>query len=112
MVCDTRLKKGQTISERAAEVRRATSALEQAIAARRVTIKVGPQGAVVFQGWSEQERDGITDNCAYRRLLATGSALARAEIAKAEMTAGRTINRQAIAQGVHSHDGGKTWHGH
>jgi hypothetical protein len=112
MVCDTRLKQGQTISERAAEVRRATTALERAIAARKVTVKVGPQGAVAFIGWQDSERDGITDNCAYRRLLATGSALARAEIARAEALAGRKVSVQAVGQGLHSHDGGKTWHGH
>jgi hypothetical protein len=112
MVCDTRLKSGQTISERKAEVAKATTALDQAIAARRVQIKIGPQGAVVFQGWSDAERDGITDNCAYRRLLATGSALARAEIARAEAAAGRKVNLLAVGQGIHSHDGGKTWHGH
>lgn len=112
MVCDTRLKNGQTISQRKAEVAKATTALEQAIAARRVRVVVGPQGAVAFTGWSDAERDGITDNCAYRRLLATGSALARAEIAKAEAMAGRKVNTQAIGQGIHSHDNGKTWHGH
>jgi hypothetical protein len=25
--------------------------------------------------------------------------------------AGRTVNKQIIGQGVHSHDGGQTWHG-
>lgn len=112
MPCDTRLKQGQTIQERAAEVRRATTALEQAIAARKVQVKVGPQGAVAFVGWAESERDGITDACAYRRIMATGTALARAEIERAAVLAGRPINKQAIAQGAHSHDGGKTWHHH
>lgn len=112
MTCDTKLKPRQTIQERASEVRRAVSALDKAIAARRVLIKIGPQGAVAFEGWDAKERDGITDNCAYRRLLSTGSALARAELAKAETLAGRPINKQAVAQGHHSHDGGKTWHQH
>ena len=110
MPCDTRLKQGQTIQQRAEEVRRAVSALDKAIQERRVQIKVGPQGAVAFSGWSEQERDSVTDACAFRRIMATGTALARAEIAKAEQMSGRTINRQVIGQGVHSHDGGKTWH--
>lgn len=112
MVCDTRLKNGQTIQERAEEVRRASRALDKALAERRVRVKIGPQGAVVFENWSDSERDGITDNCAYRRIMATGSALARVEIAKAEQIAGRKVSVQAVGQGIHSHDGGKTWHGH
>lgn len=36
----------------------------------------------------------------------------RAEIARAEQIAGRSVDRQVLAAGVHSHDGGKTWVGH
>lgn len=43
--------------------------------------------------------------------MVTGSVLAKAEIARAELIAGRSINRQVIGQGVHSHNGGDTWHG-
>lgn len=110
MVCDTKLQPGQTIQQRADEVRRAVSALDQALQQRRVKVTVGPQGAIAFSGLTEAERAGVTDACAYRRLMATGTALARAEIAKAEQMSGRTVNRQVIGQGVHSHDGGKTWH--
>lgn len=112
MACDTKLKAGQSVSQRAEEIRRAVSTLDAAIRAKRVRITVGPQGAIAFAGLSEQERDGVTDACAYRRLMATGTALARAEIANAERLAGRTVNRQVIGQGAHSHDGGKTWHDH
>jgi hypothetical protein len=42
--------------------------------------------------------------------MATGSALARAAIEKAEAMAGRGVDRKVIGQGVHSHDFGKTWH--
>jgi hypothetical protein len=31
-------------------------------------------------------------------------------IAKAEQVAGRSVNRQVVGQGVHSHDGGESWH--
>jgi len=48
----------------------------------------------------------------YRRLMATGSALAKAKIAAAEALAGRAVSRQALANGVHSHDGGRTWGSH
>jgi hypothetical protein len=112
MPCDTRLKPKQTISERAAEVREATARLAVAIAAGRVRVKIGPQGAIAFENWDTQSRDGITDACAYRRIMATGSAMARMAIAKAEQLAGRGVNKQAVAHGHHSHDGGATWHSH
>jgi hypothetical protein len=112
MACDTRLKPRQTIQERAVEVREATVRLAAALAAGRVQVKIGANGVPVFTGWDEQSRDGITDACAYRRIMATGSALARMAIAKAETMAGRPVNKQAVAQGHHSHDGGATWHTH
>lgn len=112
MPCDTKLKQGQTISERAAEVRRAVSSLDSALASKRVRVKVGPQGAIAFDGWTAAERDGITDACAYRRLMVSGTALARAEIARAEQLSGRTVDRRVIGHGAHSHDGGRTWHDH
>jgi hypothetical protein len=112
MACDTRLKPRQTISERAQEIREAIARLSSALAAGRVKINIGPQGAINFAGWDETSRDGVTDACAYRRILATGNAMARLAIARAEQMAGRSVNRQAVAQGHHSHDGGKTWHTH
>lgn len=48
-----------------------------------------------------------------RRFLAFGSATAKAAIARAEALAGRTVNRQALAAGVHAHaghDGALHWH--
>lgn len=75
-----------------------------------VKVKVGPQGAITFAGLTEEQRDGVTDACAYRRLMVTGSALARAQIAKAEQLAGRGVDRKVVSNGTHSHDGGKTWH--
>jgi hypothetical protein len=110
MPCDTRLKGGQTIQQRADEVRRAVAKLSDLIGRGAVKPVIGPQGAIAFADWTDTDRDGITDACAYRRLMATGSALAKAKIAAAEAMAGRTVNRQALAQGAHSHDGGRTWH--
>lgn len=112
MPCDTRLKKNQTIQQRATEVRKAVSVLDAALAAGRARITIGPQGAVAFTGLTEVDRDGVTDACMYRRLMVSGSALAKAAVARAEQMSGRAVNRQAVAQGHHSHDGGKTWHGH
>lgn len=110
MPCDTRLKPKQTISERKAEVVKMVATLAQGLVSGRVVAKVGPQGAIAFDGLSDAERDGVTDACAYRRLMVSGSALAKAAIARAEMLSGRSVNKQALAHGVHSHDGGKHWH--
>ena len=112
MPCDTKLKKNQTISQRKAEVLKAVGTLDRLLASRSVKPKVGPQGGIYFEGWETQDRDGVTDACAYRRLMVTGSALAKAAIAKAEQLAGRSVNKQALGQGVHSHDGTHWHHGH
>lgn len=111
MPCDTKFLPGQTLTERKAEVKETVSALDEAIRKGRVRPKVGPQGAIAFEGWSDTDKRRVTDACAYRRIMATGSALARAEIARAERLAGRGVARDMVAHGHHSHDGGKTWHG-
>ena len=110
MPCDTKLKPRQTISERKIEVDRAVGKIQARILDGRVKVRVGPQGAIAFDGVEDDVRDGVTDACAYRRIMSTGTAFARAAIAKAEQLAGRPVNRQLVGQGVHSHDGGKTWH--
>jgi hypothetical protein len=112
MPCDTRLKPKQTLQQRAEEVRRAITRLSGALADGRVKVRVGPQGAIAFEGWSETKRDGVSDACAYRRLMVSGSILAKAAIARAEQLAGRSVDRRVVAHGVHSHDGGHTWHDH
>jgi hypothetical protein len=112
MPCDTKLAKGQTISERKAEIKTAVGRLAALLAAKQVKPVIGPQGAIAFEGWTEQDRSRVTDACAYRQIMSTGSALARAAIAKAEQLAGRSVNRQVVGQGVHSHDGGHHWHDH
>ena len=112
MSCDTRLKPKQTISERADEVRKAAAKFANALANGSARVVIGPQGAVAFEGMSEQDRDGVSDACAYRRIMVSGSALAKAKIAAAEQRSGRAINRAVVGQGAHSHDGGKTWHSH
>jgi hypothetical protein len=110
MPCDTELRKGQTLSQRKAEIRDAIARLNQQIVAGRVKPIVGPQGAITFGGWSDEERSGVTDACAYRRLMVSGSALAKGAVARAEQLAGRSVDRRVIAQGTHSHDGGHSWH--
>jgi hypothetical protein len=112
MPCDTNLRQGQTITERKKEVLEVVAAVQAALIAGRVKIKVGPQGAIAFDGLSDNDRNRVTDACIYRRIMATGSALAKAQIAKAEQLAGRVVSRTVVNNGTHSHDGGKTWHGH
>lgn len=112
MPCDTRLKPKQTIQERAKEVRDVVGRFERALIAGQAKTVIGPQGAVAFTGLTETDRDGVTDACVYRRIMATGSSLAKAAIQKAEFMSGRSINRQQVAVGAHSHDGGATWHSH
>ena len=111
MPCDTRLKPRQTLQQRADEVRKATAKLAQLLASGQVKPKIGPKGGIAFVGWNDMDRDGVTDACVYRRLLATpGASLALAKIRQAELIAGRSVDKQALAQGHHSHDGGETWH--
>lgn len=113
MVCDTRLKPRQTISQRAAEVREAVIRLAAALAAGRVKAIVDRRtGAIAFTGWETNSRDGLTDGCAYRQIMSTGSATAKLLILQAEQLAGRPVNKQAVAQGLHTHDNGASWHKH
>jgi hypothetical protein len=112
MVCDTRLKPQQTLAARKDEIRRMVARLSEGLASGRIKAVVGPQGAIAFNGLTETERDGVTDACAYRQLMITGSPLARAAIARAEALAGRSVDRRAVARGAHSHDGGHSWHNH
>lgn len=110
MPCATRLKKGQTIAQRAAELRKRGEQIDKMLGAGRVGVKIGPQGAVVFTGIPEDVRDGMTDACVYRAIMARGSHAAKMAIAKAERLAGRAVDRKVVSQGVHSHDGGQSWH--
>ena len=111
MPCDTRLKPKQTIQQRADEIRTAVAKLAEGLVAGRVKPVVDKRtGAIAFAGFTDAERDSVTDACAYRRLMVSGSPLARAKIAQAEALAGRSVDRAALAHGHHSHDGGKTWH--
>lgn len=75
-----------------------------------VSVVIGANGAVAFRGWTEADRGGIADTCAYRALSAIGSPELRRAVARAEALYGRKVNPQAVAAGVHSHDGGQTFH--
>lgn len=110
MPCDTVFKPGQNIVQRAGEITRALKRLQDAIGLGRVQVKIGANGAIAFAGW--QDRDGITDACAYRRLMSSGSSELRRAIARAEAIAGVKVNERVINGGAHSHDGGRTWGKH
>jgi hypothetical protein len=110
MPCDTKLKKNQTIQQRAAEIRTVVERLSRKLATGQAKVVIGPQGAVAFSGLTDSERDGVTDACVYRRIMATGSSLAKQAIARAEAMSGRAVDRKALAAGIHSHDGGRTFH--
>lgn len=113
MPCDTWFRENQTLTERKTEVKKTVDNIGQGLASGRIKATVGPQGAVAFTGVSDTERNRVTDACAYRQIMVSGSALAKAAIARAEQIAGRTVNKAVVGQGVHGHPDGKggiTWH--
>ena len=112
MPCDTKLREGETQETRSARAQASATRLEAALAAGRARVTIGPNGAIAFTGWPDEERDGVADVCMYRRLTAKGSFALRTAIHRAEAASGRKLNPQAIAAGSHSHDGGKTWGTH
>lgn len=106
----TVIKPKQTVKQRVEEVKKVVEYADGLLKDRKLKVVVDRKtGAIAFD-LSASERDGVTDACMYRRIMATGSSLAKAEIARAEQMAGRTVNKQALTAGVHSHDGGKSWH--
>jgi hypothetical protein len=112
MPCDTRtVRQGQTLDQRKTEVRSAVAALSAALVSGRAKAIIDKaSGAIAFQGWIEGREAQVSDACAYRYILATGSALAKQMIARAEQLAGRTVNREALRQGVHGHEHGGHMH--
>lgn len=107
MPCDTRPNLTAAQKARMAD---AVRRLDQAINAGLVKVVVGASGSVAFAGWND--REGVSDLCAYRKLTLAGSAALRRAMARAEVIAGRRVDARALAAGVHSHDGGATWSTH
>lgn len=114
MACETyRRTPNQTLTERKAEVKKVIYDINSLIAAGKVKPVVDRlTGAIAFQGFDPFLRDGVTDACVYRALMVSGSSLTKAKIAQAETMAGRGVNKQALAAGMHSHDGGQTFGSH
>jgi len=114
MSCDTyRSTPQQTVSQRKQEILAVVEAVQKGLLSRRIMPRVDKTtGAIAFEGLLASQRNFVTDACIYRRIMATGSSLAKMAIQKAEQAAGRTVSRQALAAGVHSHDGGQSWGTH
>jgi hypothetical protein len=114
MACDTRLiSPNQTLSQRKTQVKEIVAFTDELIRKSKVRVVVDKRsGAVAFVGMTDAERGGVSDACTYRMIMASGTALAKQAIARAEQLAGRGVSRQALAAGTHSHDGGHTWSSH
>lgn len=107
MACEGMVGPRQTPAQRRAEVKAKLADLEARIKSDQVKIKIDRKsGVLTFDGWAD--RAGITDACAFRALK--NSSEVRMKILRAEAVAGTKVNEKAITAGVHSHDGGKTWH--
>lgn len=98
----------QTAEERRRQVDRALEELERSLNRGAVEVRISPDGAVCFSGWGE-ERQRVTDPCAYRTLMQRGSWDLRQAVARAEALAGNVVSKRTVAAGVHSHDGGGSW---
>lgn len=111
MPCDSiRKTPQQTLAERAREIRAAGAKIDKMLAANQAKVRVDKKtGGVVFSGIPDGIRDGMTDACIVRAIMARGSHAARQAIVKAERLAGRQVDKKAILAGLHSHDSGKTW---
>ena len=110
MPCDSRLPAGKTLEERNREIAAALRVLEAKLQAGTVRVSIGANGAMAFQGWGAQDRNEVSDVCAYRALSAGNSWALRQAVQRAEAMSGRKLNPLSLSAGVHSHDGGKTWH--
>lgn len=104
------LMKPQLSPQQLAAKDNALKVLARKLANKEVTVFISRQGALAFQGWSEADRGGLADTCAYRALAASNSPELRRAVAAAEARYGLKLDKRVLAAGVHSHDGGKTFH--
>jgi hypothetical protein len=112
MPCDYTIPEGMTIEQRKTQIEEAIDRLNKALTIGEVKVVVGANGAVAFKGWDARARNGVSDVCAYRKLMASGSSGLRTQLARAEAMAGRKVDERAVAAGYHSHDGGRTFSKH
>jgi hypothetical protein len=112
MACETRRRRGQSLSVRQKEVKDVISKIAGRILQEKTKIVIDKfTGAVAFTG-IDDIRDDVTDACVFRALMISGPMTVKLAIQKAEALAGRTVSKEALAQGVHSHDGGQSWGSH
>ena len=107
MPCDTRIPVEMTPEQRKTQIEKALERLEAALSMGSVSVAIGTNGAIAFNGWNDQ--DNVTDVCAFRALTVKSSFALRRAVVTAESRYGRRVNLNAVGEGVHSHDGGKTW---
>lgn len=110
MACELMLYDGQTLAQRAKEVREAKEKVKKLLALRKIGVVIGRQGAITFTGIPDGDRRGMTDACIYQAVKATPAF--RAALLRAEASAGRKLDERQIVAGVHSHDNGATWGSH
>lgn len=111
MACETIIRRKQTRQQRIAEVKKVIETVDKRLANGKVKAVVDKKtGAIAFAGLEASERDDVSDACIYRKVMQSGSTAAKLAIAKAEQLAGRTVSQTALGHGVHSHDGGITFH--
>lgn len=111
MPCDTwRAAPEQTLSARKTQINEIMARVTVLLAKRQIKPIVDRKsGAITFDGIPSVLRQGVSDACIYRRLVAGKSPVAAAELKRAEAAAGRPIDRQSVNAGIHSHDGGASW---
>jgi hypothetical protein len=109
MPCSTALQENQTLEQRNREIKESLARLERYLQTGQVRVQIGPQGAVAFPGW--KDRNSISDVCAYRTLTLENSWSLKQAVMRAEVMSGKKVNQQAIAAGVHTHNG-TTWSNH
>lgn len=109
MACGSMRSRGQSVAQRQAEIKAVLKKLEQKLKSGRVSVMIGPQGGVAFVGWTNEDKDSVTDACAYNTLQAEGNWELKQAVARAEAMSGRKVSAAAVAGGFHTHDGGKSW---
>lgn len=111
MACETIMRRRQTRQQRIVEVKKVIETVDKRLANGKAKAVIDKKtGAIAFTGLDATERDDVSDACIYRKVMQSGSTAAKLAIAKAEQLAGRAVSRTALGHGVHSHDGGATWH--
>ncbi len=111
MACYTmRRTRQQTEEERRAEIEEALTKLERGLMAGEVTVEISYDGAICFVGW--EDRNDVADVCAFETLSQRDSLALQQAVEAAQSISGFEVNREKVAAGIHSHDGGKTWSSH